>query len=268
LEQTDKDERIPNSANDLTRRQWILRLGEFVALAGVSGLVPEVAASLAAQQAGQASSFALPPGLYEPSQDHLVHALSSGGRDWAPPPGSETEYALPGSAPYEPLFFPPEEFKVVTRMIEVLLGKVEPVAVPQAAQWFDLWLHAAPGVRAAAQQLDPRHRALTVAFYGENAVRELETAHPDAVALVGIRALSDLSSKLYGRDFLHLTDAEQTELVTTASKAEVGTPVRKFFELTRAEAIRGYYTSAEGLKELDYRGNAYYGDSPGCESKS
>jgi len=268
LEQTDKVERIPNSAEDLTRRQWILRLSEFVALAGVSGLVPEAAASLAAQQAGRTNSVALPLGLYEPSQDHLVHALSSGGRDWTPPPGSETEYTLPSSAPYEPLFFPPEDFKVVTRMIEVLLGKVEPAAVSQAAQWFDFWLHAAPGVRAAAQQLDPMHRALAVAFYGEDAVRELETAHPDAVARVGVRALRDLASKLYGRDFLQLTEAEQTELVTTASKAEAGTSVRKFFDLIRAETVRGYYTSAEGLKELDYRGNAYYGDSPGCESKS
>jgi hypothetical protein len=44
--------------------------------------------------------------------------------------------------------------------------------------------------------------------------------------------------------------------------------MRKFFEITRAQAVRGYYTSAAGLEELDYKGNAYYGDSPGCETKS
>jgi len=255
-------------AEGLTRRHWILRLGEFVVLVGVRGLVPEAATSLAVQQPGQASSFTLPLGLFEPSQDHLVHALASGGRNWTPPPGSETEYGLSSAAPYEPQFFPPEDFKVATRTIEVLLGKVDPAALSEAAQWFDLWLHSTPGVRAAAQQLDTMHRVLAVAFYGENAVHELETAYPDAVARDGIRALRDLSGKMYGRDFLQLTDAEQTALVMTASKAEAGTSVRKFFELTRAEAIRGYYTSAAGLKELDYRGNAYYGDSPGCESKS
>jgi len=144
---------------------------------------------------------------------------------------------------------------------------VTPSGSSQAAQWFDLWLFSAPAVRAAAQQLDPMHRALASAFYGESAVRELETAHPDTVAHVGIRALRDLSGKLYGRDFLQLAEAEQFELLRTASKTEPETSVHKFFELIRIEAIRGYYTSAEGLEELDYRGNAYYGQCPGCETK-
>ena len=43
---------------------------------------------------------------------------------------------------------------------------------------------------------------------------------------------------------------------------------RKFFEIARTEAVRGYYTTAAGLEELDYKGNAYYADSPGCEAKS
>lgn len=49
------------------------------------------------------------------------------------------------------------------------------------------------------------------------------------------------------------------------SKSE--SDLRKLYDLARTEAIRGYYTTAEGLKELDYRGNAYYGDSPGCAPK-
>jgi len=42
--------------------------------------------------------------------------------------------------------------------------------------------------------------------------------------------------------------------------------LQKFLELIRNEAIRGYYTSAAGLKELDYKGNTYYPYCPGCES--
>ncbi len=253
-----------DSADNLTRRQWILRLGELVALAGVSGLVPEVAASMAAQQT---EKTVLPPGLYEPSQDHLVHALSSGGKNWNPPPGSETEYALLGSTPYQLQFFSAEEFEAVTRMIEILLGAVEPAALSQAAQWLDLWLHSAAGVRAAAQRLDPMHRALALAFYGEEAVRDLETADPQTVARAGLRDLHELSLRLHGRDFLQLTSGQQVELFTTTAKAETGSAARKLFDLTRTQAIRGYYTSAAGLKELDYRGNAFYGDCPGCPSK-
>src|SRR6478752_7600145 len=147
---------------DPTRREWILRLGEFVALAGVSGFVPELAATLAPQQS-QPSVSGLPPGLYEPSQDHLVHALSSGGKNWAPPPGTETDYVQPSSGPYQPRFFSDEEFPVITKLMEILLGKLDPAALSQAAQWFDLWLFSAGGVRAAVRHLEPMHRVLAVA---------------------------------------------------------------------------------------------------------
>lgn len=249
--------------DELNRRQWILRLGELVALAGVSGVLPEVA--VFAQERG-IDITGLPPGLYEASQDHLVHALSSGGKKWSPPPGSETEYARRASTPYEPQFFPREEFKVITRMIEIALGKVGPESIADAAGWFDRYLYSAPAVRNAARQLDPLHRVLAVDYYGEDSVRELESFHPDATARVGLRALSDLSSRLYGRDFLELTEAEQVDLLKTSAKAEAGTEDRKFFELMRTQAIRGYYTSAQGLKELDYKGNAYYTEC--CEEKS
>jgi hypothetical protein len=149
-----------------------------------------------------------------------------------------------------------------------MLGEVDPAALAQATRWFDFWLHSAAGVRAAAQHLDPLHRILAVAVNGEESVRELETADPQSVARAGIAALHDLCLKAYGREFLQLTDSEQIDLLTSAGTAQPGNPLRKFFEITRTEAVRGYYTSAEGLKELDYKGNAYYTDSPGCETKS
>lgn len=251
------------TAGELTRRQWLLCLSEFVALAGVSGIVPEFATQLAVGR-----QAALPPGLYDPSQDHLVHALSSGGSKWTPPPGSETEYAQPGMGPYRPQFFSEEDWPVVTRFVEILLGQVDLAALSQAVRWFDFWLASAEAVRVAARQLDPLHRILAVAYYGEEPVRELENVNPQATARVGLRALRDLSQRLYGRGFLQLTSAEQVELVTTTTTAEPGTAVHKWFDLARGEAIRGYYTSADGLKELDYKGNAYYGESPGCEGKS
>ena len=38
----------------------------------------------------------------------------------------------------------------------------------------------------------------------------------------------------------------------------------RLFKFIKAEAIRGFYTSRMGLKELDYRGNAFYAESPRC----
>jgi hypothetical protein len=196
-----------------------------------------------------------------------VHALSSEGKTWSPPLGSETEYFTPTLLPYHPQFFSPKEFSDVIRIIEILLGKVDAVALSQAAKWFDLWLHSAAGVRAAAQRLDPMHRSLAVAFYGEAFVRELESTDPSSAARTGLRALYELYQHTYARDFTALTGAEQVDLVTSVAKVSPGNPLRELFELTRTQAIRGYYTSAAGLKELDYRGNAYYGDCPGCEKK-
>jgi hypothetical protein len=256
--------------DDLTRRQWLLRLGEMVVLAGVSGLVPESASALlgAGQDAEPTAATALPPGLYDPSQEHLVHALSSAGKKWSPPLGSETDYIQPSSLPFQPQFFSPEEFRVVTRFVAILLGNVDATALSQSAQWFDGWLHSAAGVRAAAEHLDPMHRLLAVACNGEASVRELETADPQSVARAGLAALHELSVEAHGREFLQLTDAQQTDLLTSAGTAQPGNPLRKFFEITRTEAIRGYYTTAAGLEELDYKGNAYYTGSPDCEIKS
>jgi hypothetical protein len=81
-------------------------------------------------------------------------------------------------------------------------------------------------------------------------------------------ALRDLSLQAHGQEFLQLTASQQLDLLTSSSTGQPGNPLRKFFEITRAQAVRAYYTSAAGLKELDYKGNAYYGDAPGCEPKS
>jgi hypothetical protein len=256
------DPNRPESPDEISRRQWLLRLGEMIVLAGVSGIVPE---SAAAQISDEHAASAFPPGLYEPSSDHLVHMLQSGGKLFAPPPGSETEYAYPLSGPFHPQFFSEEEFRTVTRFIEIVLGKVPPAALAQVTQFLDLWFHSAAGVQEAAQQLDPLHRALAVAYYGEDSVGELESSNPQTVARAGLVALHETSVEKHGRGFLDLTEPQQVDLITsTMISAKAPSPLRKLFEALRGQAIRGYYTSAEGLKELGYQGNAYYAECPGC----
>jgi len=268
------DEPLPtgttsSQADDPSRRQWLLQLGEMIILAGVSGLIPESAAALmeVGHDASRAAA-ALPPGLYTASPEHLVHALSSGGKKWSPPPGSETEYVQRDSLQFQPQFFSGEEFRVVTRSVEILLGNVDAAALLQGTQWFDQWLYSAAEVRAAAQNLDPLHRLLAVAVNGEESVRDLESADPQSVARAGLATLHALSLQAHGQEFLQLTASQQIDLLTSSDTDQPGNPIRKFFEITRAQTIRGYYTSAAGLEELDYKGNAYYGDGPGCEAKS
>jgi|SRR5579871_451378 len=253
---------VRENLNDITRRQWLLRLGELAALAGVSGLIPESSLFLM----GQDDAMALPPGLYSPSADELVHALSSAHHPFSPPPGSETDYAQPTAGPYAPQFFSAQEFRIVTRIAEILLGNIDSGALAQTAQWIDLWFYSSAGVRQAAQQLDPMHRALAIAYYGEKAVRDLETADPASIGRNGIAALQKRSMDRHKTEFKDLAPAQQTELVGLMSTSGQDDPQRKFFDLLRAQTIRGYYTTAAGIKELDYKGNAYYATCPGCES--
>ena len=248
--------------DDVTRRQWLLRLGEMAVLAGISGIVPETSTFLFGAQQENAG---LPPGLYGPSTDELVHALGAH-KGATYPAGSETDYAQPVSSPFQPQFFKPDEFRIVTRFAEIILGKVEPDALAQSTRWIDLWFQSSDGVRRAAQQIDAPHRALAVAFFGEAAVRELETADPARAAHEGLAALQDLSHETYKKDFADLDSTEQVELVRSVSTSDPNSRQRKFYDLIRRETIRGYYTTAQGLKELDYKGNAYYTECPGCES--
>lgn len=244
---------------EITRRQWLLRLGETVMLAGISGIVPDSSLGLFAQ-----SSSALPPGLYAPSADDLVHALSHHSSS-APPVGSETDYVRPQIA-YQLQFFSAEDFRTITNFVASLLGDVPPNALRDVANWIDLWFYSGQGVREAARNLDPLHRTLAVAYFGEAAVAEMETGNPAEVAGQGLAALNSLSVQKNGKAFAALNAPAQQEIVRMISQDTQPSALHDFFELLRDQAIRGYYTSAEGLKEIDYKGNAYYPFCPGCQS--
>ena len=252
------------NGDELTRRQWLLILGG-ATLAGFSGAVPESATALFGTEGHQAAR--LPPGLYYPSNEHLFHALRGLGNMHAIAPGSETEYVESNSSAFRQQFLSDEELKLSTRLFEILLGKVDASALSRAVQWLDLYLYSAGGVRQAAQTLDPLHRALAVAYNGETAIRELETADPEEVVRSGLREVQQHSIERFGREFLTLDEEQQVKLIATIGAGTPDSPLRKLFEAMRTEAIRGYYTTAGGLKELDYRGNWYYAECPRCEQK-
>ena len=250
--------------DDLTRRAWLLRLGEMTALAGVAGLVPDLAAALSLTD--KRGSTRLPPGLYEPSAEHLTHVL--GARD-APvvPHGAETDYAAPLSDPYQPVFFSQHELQFVTRLTGILLGSVDARALSETIAWIDVRLQSDDGVRQAARSLDPLHRALAVAYCGQSRVADLETTDWQAIVRTGLKDLETRSREQFGQEFLGLAEAAHTDFVRGISGMPADSPLGRCYLFVRREAVRGYFTSQAGLKELDYKGNAFYGACPGCESK-
>lgn len=213
---------------ELTRRRWLLRLGETVVLSGFSGIVLEAA-----------ETPALPAGLYLPSTDHLAHVLAKA--------------QVFSQGPFAPQFFGDSDFQLVTHLVARILGEeTSTPPVPEVAQWLDLIVGQAASVRKAARELPPAARRLAVDYYGEYMVKDLEDADPQGLCLGGLK-------KLHNESFLNLTEMEQLSLLTAME-----TSADPFFQWMKERVIEGFYTSKEGLKELDYKGNSFYAESPGC----
>ncbi len=258
--------RAPGDADDdLTRRAWLLRLGEVAALAGVAGVVPDLSEATTRTVADSAAA-GLPPGVFDPSVEHLTHVLAA--RE-APivVSGAETDYAVARRGPFRPLFFSDHEIEVVTRLVGILLGSVAASALSEAVAWIDLRLRNATGSRRAAQALDPLHRALAVAYYGEDRVVELENVDWQAIVRNGLNLLEQHSRDRFNGEFMELDRTVQADCVRDISRMPPESPLGRCYQFLRREAIRGYFTSQAGLKELDYKGNALYGACPGCEGR-
>ena len=259
----------------VTRREWLLSLGGAVVLSGFRGL-PEEAA-----QEAHASRLALPPGLYRPSLNHLTDALSRDGPFVSEQPGAQTEYVRPRSGPFVPQAFAPNEYAVVRRLVEIILGEdlknssAKPaVGAPasiydEVAEWIDLVVSSAPTVRKLASNLPADQRALAVAYFGnEEPVLHLETFEPERICRDGLAWLGEESQLRFAKGFLDVDASSQTELVHAISDARADRSTThagtRLFDFLKEETVRGFYTSRQGLKELDYKGNSFYGQSPSC----
>jgi len=275
--------KLKHQKDELSRRQWLLRLGETAALLGLSGTVSEAEASANAALGLLAPQLAaLPTGLYEPSSDHLSHVLIADDRYHPIPPGSETDYARPREGPFQPQFFSAPEFEVISQLVKLILGKAPPFEPESAsaqadndqtcaevAEWIDLVVFSEAGIREAARRLSPEHRALAVAYHGESPMKRLETGDIEKTCREGLRWLVEESQKRFSKALVQLDPSQQKELLTQVGNAPTGKGSEdtgtRFLAFLKRESIRGFYTSWLGLKELDYKGNSFYAECPGCE---
>ena len=273
-----------NLAGSLTRREWLLTLGEGAALLGFSGTVAQAALAEASDPLTGQEPVAnnLPAGLYEPSPDHLTHVLAMNERFVATAHGSKTDFVQRGNGRFHPRFFTSEEYKVVQRLVELML---DAAANPQQtnselqaldngtrdeiAEWIDLTVSRSADVRAASKRLSAQDRTLAMQFYGHESSKDVETTDDQKTWREGIEWMTEASRRRYGKPFLTLDAGQQTAIVESASdhhrtkEPEENAGVRLFVLLKR-QAGRGYYTSRRGLEELGYKGNFFYAESPGC----
>lgn len=265
---------------ELTRRQWLLRLGGTAMLFEFGGPAAEMEAGKGSALSLPASEFqGLPPGLYEPSNEHMAHALLSDERYRAIPAGSETDYLKPRSSPFQPQFFTPAEFRVIERLVTLILGdppqnshpasaEQNRQAASEVAEWIDLVVSSRAAVREAARGLSAEHRLLATRYFGTDAADELENVAQESVCRDGLKWLEAKSKELYAKEFLELGEGEQTRLLELANsenpQSSKDAPPAGFLTYIKAQVIRGFYTSRMGLEELNYKGNIFHVDCPGC----
>lgn len=222
-------------------------------------LLVTLAAGFANKSQASTNASELPPGLYEPSTDHLGHALASTTPFRVFPPGCPTDYVSPAIGPFKPLFFSESDFAIIRRVVQLLLD--DESAAQVVAAWIDLQVSSAAEVREAALHLDPLHRALAVAYLGSSHVIEVETSDPATICREGLEWIANTAE-----GFLSLDRERQLALLHSIETRSQG-PGTQFWAFLKTEAIRGFYTSQAGLKELDFKGNAFYARSPGCDSR-
>ena len=234
-----------------TRRNWIVSIGQGAVGVGLAGNF-------------FAEAETLPPGLYGPSSDHLSHALMSADPFHPIPADCPTDYLRPPSGDFQPRFFSASEFSVVRRLTELLVGEVTPGLHREIAEWIDLQVASSEGIRRAEHGLQVLERSLAMAYYGSSLEFDAKTKDPAKVCHAGLSWLP--------ADFLSLEAAQQLSLLESISDErrdpQSENPGTQLFDYLKAETVRGLYTSKAGLKELDFKGNAFYARSPGCGSKS
>jgi hypothetical protein len=220
----------------MTRREWFMQLGAGVVLAGCSS--------------SDLDAAELPPGVYEPSRDHLSHALAGHSLD----AGSATELAQARSS-----FFKPDEGPYIVILTAALLGeKPDSPIVREVADWIDLTVGESSAVRNAALALTPAHRTLAVHYYGAKAVQELEELDPQGICRDGL-AWFKSGNPGDSIDLRTISDDRREPRVENA-----GT---RLFAYLKPRVIEGFYTSRAGLEELG-RGNPnFYASPPGCNAK-
>jgi hypothetical protein len=200
----------------------------------------------------------------------MTHALESDGRFYPIPTGSETDFLRPPSGPFEPQFFSPPDFKVVRRLVALVLGESEDTGsmgavILEIAQWIDLEVFNSAAVRKAALNLSPQHRALAVAYYGEHAVTAIESHDPQTIWREGLGWIAEESNRRWGGPFIDASQASEVEILKSLNERAGGDNAgTRLFMLLKNQVGHGFYTSQRGLKELDYKGNAFYGECPGC----
>lgn len=190
-----------------------------------------------------------------------VAATFPGFRQWSfacPADPSHVPVAPPPDANYKPLFFSPDQFRLVEHMAEMIIPADDAPGAKEAgvAEFIDF-------VVANRVAVSPRCEIRSTA----DAIRQGDDAQQRFLA--GIEWINTRSKSEFGKVFFDCTTEEQTNLLQELAYKAKFKPTtesgREFFELIRDYTVVGYYTSKVGLESLGYPGlRTVWPKMPGC----
>jgi gluconate 2-dehydrogenase gamma chain len=163
------------------------------------------------------------------------------------------EDAAPPARPanFQPAYFSASEF----RTIDVLTGLIIPKDESPGPK------DESPGPKdesPGAQEAGVSEFIDFMAAHGEKEIQQPLRA--------GLQWLDSTAKKNYGANFAQLSPGRQTEILEriSAPNSAGDGEGQVFFRLIRRYTVMGYYTSAIGMKELDFPGLRLYSESPAC----
>jgi len=190
-----------------------------------------------------------------------VAATFPGLRRWnfaCPADPSHAPTALPLEGSYQPLFFTPDQYRLIERIAEMIIPADDVPGAKEAgvSEFIDFMV-------ANRVPVSPRGEIRSTA----DAVRQGEDAQVQFVA--GIDWINARSKSEFKKQFLDCTPEQQSSLLEELAYKVKFKPTtesgREFFQLIRDYTVVGYYTSKIGLESLGYPGlRTVWSRMPGC----
>jgi len=159
---------------------------------------------------------------------------------------------------YKPLFFSPQQYKMVEHLAEMIIPEDETPGAKQAgvAEFIDFMV-----ANRVAVSTSREIRSTDDAIAAGN---EAQTRF-----LAGLEWMNARGRWEFKQDFMDLTREQQNSLLEELAYKAKFTPTtesgRAFFQMIRDYTVVGYYTTKIGLESLGYPGlRAVWPSMPGC----
>jgi len=190
-----------------------------------------------------------------------VAATFPGFQRWSfacPADPSHVPAAHASAASYKPLFFTPDQYRLIERFAEMIIPADDTPGAKEAgvSEFIDFMV-------ANRVAVSPRGEIRSTA----EAIRQGEDAQVQFVE--GIAWINTRSKSEFKKLFLDCTPEQQTGLLEELAYKAKFKPTtetgREFFQLMRDYTVVGYYTSKVGLESLGYPGlRSVWPKMPGC----